>query len=79
MADDGVRRSNSRRCESDETADISAGLDGQNEVLYVQLPIGSVLMEKFRVGDHCSGGGKNCQRDQGRKGGSGKAAGWLQF
>jgi hypothetical protein len=32
---------------------MRAGLDGQKAVLYVQLPIGRVLMEKLRVGDHC--------------------------
>lgn len=32
---------------------MRAGLEGQKEVLYVQLPIGRVLTEKLRVGDHC--------------------------
>lgn len=52
FAEDGVRRSKRRMCESDETAEMRAGLDGQKEVLYVQLPMGRVLMEKLRVGDH---------------------------
>lgn len=47
-----MRRSNMRRCESDEAAEMTEGLDGQKAVLYVQLPMGSVLMEKGRVGDH---------------------------
>ena len=41
-----------RSCESDETAEMSAGFDGQNAVLYVQLPMGSVFNECPRVGDH---------------------------
>lgn len=53
LAEEGVRRSKRRRCESEETAEMRAGFEGQNEVLYVQLPMGSVLMEKFLVGDHC--------------------------
>lgn len=40
-----MRRSKIRRWESDETADIRAGFDGQKEVLYVQLPIGRVFRE----------------------------------
>ena len=31
---------------------MRAGLEGQKEALYVQLPMGSVLMEWLRVGDH---------------------------
>lgn len=42
-----------RRCESVETADIMLGFDGQYDVLYVQLPIGSVFIESFLAGDHC--------------------------
>lgn len=45
LAEEGVRRSKIRRCESEETADIRAGLEGQKDVLYVQLPIGRVFRE----------------------------------
>lgn len=41
-----------RRWESEDTAEMRAGLEGQKDVLYVQFPTGSVLMEWFRVGDH---------------------------
>lgn len=41
-----------RRWESEETAEMSAGFEGQNLVSYVQLPMGSVLREKLRVGLH---------------------------
>lgn len=33
LAEDGVRRSKMRRCESEDTAEIRAGLEGQNDVL----------------------------------------------
>lgn len=33
FAEDGVRRSKMRRCESEETAEMRAGLDGQKEAL----------------------------------------------
>lgn len=52
FAEEGVRRSKMRRCESEDTAEIRAGLDGQNAALYVQLPMGRVLRENSRVGDH---------------------------
>ena len=42
-----------RRWESEETAEMRAGFEGQKDVLYVQLPTGKVLMECVRVGDHC--------------------------
>lgn len=41
-----------RRCESVDTADIMLGFEGQYEVLYVQFPMGSVLIESFLAGDH---------------------------
>jgi hypothetical protein len=41
-----------RRWESVEAAEMRAGLEGQKEVLYVQLPMGSVVMDWLRVGDH---------------------------
>lgn len=43
-----------RTWESEDTAEMRAGLEGQKDVLYVQLPIGSVLIECARVGDHCA-------------------------
>ena len=52
LADAGVRRSKIRRWESLPAADIMAGLEGQKEVLYVQLPTGKVAMESVLVGDH---------------------------
>lgn len=52
LADEGVRRSYMRRWESEETAEMRAGFEGQKDVLYVQLPTGKVLMECVRVGDH---------------------------
>lgn len=33
FADEGVRRSKMRRCESEETAEMRAGLEGQKEAL----------------------------------------------
>jgi len=33
LADEGVRRSKMRRCESEETAEMRAGLEGQKEAL----------------------------------------------
>jgi hypothetical protein len=53
LAEDGVRMSKRRTCESDEAAEMRAGFEGQKAVLYVQFPMGRVLREKFRVGDHC--------------------------
>ena len=58
FADIGVRRSKTRRRESEETAERIAGFDGENDTLYVQLPVGRVWRESLRVGDHCS----RCQR-----------------
>lgn len=52
LAEEGVRRSNTRTWESEDTAEMRAGFEGQKDVLYVQLPIGSVLIECSRVGDH---------------------------
>lgn len=52
-ADMGVRRSNTRRCESVDTHEIKCGLLGQYDVLYAQLPTGSVLRDSLRAGDHC--------------------------
>lgn len=54
FADVGVRRSYIRRCESEDAAEMIAGFEGQNDVLYVQLPVGRVLNEFARVGDHFS-------------------------
>jgi hypothetical protein len=44
-AEAGVRRSNTRRCESEETAERMLGLCGLNCALYVQLWIGSVVTD----------------------------------
>ena len=53
MAETGVRRSKMRMWLSEETAETMAGLVGEKEALYVQLPTGKVVSEAFRVGDHC--------------------------
>jgi len=41
-----------RSLESLETAETMKGFEGENDVLYVQLPMGRVLSDWFRVGDH---------------------------
>lgn len=51
----GVRRSKMRKCESVETAEMMFGFEGQKDVLYVQLPTGSVLNDSCLAGDHYDG------------------------
>ena len=53
-AEEGVRRSKRRRCESDDTAVRREGLWGEKAVLYVQEWVGMVSREGLRVGDHCA-------------------------
>ena len=44
-----------RRYESVETAEMMFGFEGQKDVLYVQLPTGSVLNDSCLAGDHYEG------------------------
>lgn len=52
-AEEGVRRSKSRSCESEDTAERVNESWGEKAAEYVQLCIGRVTIEKSRAGVHC--------------------------
>ena len=52
-AEEGVRRSKRRSCESEDTAERMEASCGENAAEYVQLCVGRVTSEELRAGDHC--------------------------
>lgn len=51
-AEEGVRRSKSRSCESEDTAERTEASCGEKAAEYVQLCVGRVTSEESQVGDH---------------------------